>query len=150
MDAVASALIASISTLAGTFLGALVQRLATAKRERRDACGAFIAALIAHREQQNTKRRLIADGAGDDRLAEVRANRYATRTAVTSRRADLELSGVREDMLRLADQAIDRTYALADDLHTPHDLTLIDYRARRAAAQHACAAFQAAAARAYA
>lgn len=155
-----------IATLSGAVIGARVQRQATAqlleaaeaeeqrlaaeqrRLDLRAACVEFVAALTAHRQQQNTKRDLIGRGASEQRLEDARAERYATRTRVTTARTELRFAGADEELLALADEAINRAYLLADDLHTQDDLARVDYNARRAASHTATEAFEATAARA--
>ncbi|WP_405728909.1 pRL2-23 [Streptomyces sp. NBC_01537] len=116
-------LIAVLGTLAGAFAAGWMRHLTTtrtteavrAERRRQalvEAFPALLGALVDHRRHQYLKHVARREGQGD--TAAARAARYEARSGVTKAMAAVQMATRDADLLHLAREAVNATFALGE------------------------------------
>ncbi|MCQ8833777.1 hypothetical protein [Streptomyces malaysiensis] len=141
MDAVLASLIAVAGTLLGTVLGPLLLRHTTGKEQLRTTAARFASQLSVHRGHLYKRWEIARRENSDPRETEAANDTSNTsRDDVTLRLYELRVLTRSAELLRLADAAVDATYAVkrpGEDLSTVTRAEMDARRNRAITADHA-------------
>lgn len=124
MESTLASVIAVLGTLGGAVVAGVLQQRSAARSERaaqverlrfdrQEAVKALIRALTAHRRNLYTRWKLRLQRAAVEQQEAARWESWNTRSEVSDARVALRMVTSDPEMLRLADQAIDSSYALS-------------------------------------